>query len=156
MSSLISSGAKVLYESQFNLVHDTFSRPISIYRQSEKIIISTNAGNNSFFSNAPFNDQVQNVAVSGVFNARILYSKMENLGMFEPFGIRKLGGDQVNLRKEEGMVRIKLDPTGASYLFDAQRVTFDGTVFSIRTSQRPHGLFANPPKFYDFYLQKEN
>jgi hypothetical protein len=74
--------------------------------------------------------------------------------MFEPFGIRKLGGDQVNLRKEEGQVRIKLDPTGASYLFDAKRVTFDGEVFTIGTSKRPHGLFT--PHFYDFWLQKEN
>ena len=138
------------------MIHDTFARPIFIFRQSENIIITTNPSNNSLFSNAPFNDQVQNVAVSGIFNARILYKDMEPLGEYEPFGIRKLGGDQVNLRKEEGMVRIKLDPTGASYLFDAQRVQFDGTIFSIRTSKRPHGLFANPPRFYDFYLQKEN
>ena len=99
---------------------------------------------------------VENVAVSGTFNARILYSKKEDYAMFEPFGIRKLGGDQVPIQREAGDVRIKLDPTGASYLFDAKRVTFDNEVFTIRTSKRPHGLFANPPRFYDFYLQKEN
>lgn len=154
MASIISSGAKNLYESQFNIIHDTFARPISIYRQSENIIINTNVANNSLFYGAPFNDQVQSIAVSGIFNARVLYDKKELLGMFEPFGIRKLGGDQINLRKEESIVRIKLDPTGASYLFDAKRVTFDGEVFTIRSSQRPHGLFT--PHFYDFWLQKEN
>lgn len=155
MASVISSGVKNLYESYFQTIsHDTFARPIYIFRQSENIVIATNPGNNMFFTNAPFNDQVQTIAVSGMFQARILYSKREDYEMFEPFGIRKLGGDQVNLRKEGGQVRIKLDPTGASYLFDAKRVTFDGEVFSIRTSQRPHGLFT--PKFFDFYLQKEN
>lgn len=155
MASVISTGLKNIYEGYFQtIIHDTFSRPIYIYRQAENIIISTSASNNSLWNNAPFNDQVQNVAVSGVFNARVLYNKQEPLGMFEPFGIRKLGGDQVNLRKEEGQVRIKLDSTGASYLFDAKKVTFDGEIFTIRTSQRPHGLFT--PHFYDFWLQKEN
>ena len=154
MSSLISTGNKIIYSSQFNLIHDTFARPISIYRQGQNIIIATNAANNQFFQNAPFNDKVQTVAVSGIFNARVLYSKIEDLEMFTPFGIRKLGGDQVNLQHEQGQVRIKLDPTGASYLFDAKRVEFDGEIFTIRTSQRPHGLFV--PNFYDFILQKEN
>lgn len=156
MSSLIASGTKNLLENQFNLIHDTFARPIIIYRQGENIVINPNPGNNMFFSgpNVPFNDTVQTIAVSGIFNARVLYSKKEELSMFEPFGIRKLGGDQVNLQYEAGDVRIKLDPTGASYLFDAKRCTFDGEVFTIRTSKRPHGLFT--PKFYDFYLHKEN
>lgn len=154
MSSLIPSGVKAIYENKFNLIHDTFSRPISIYRQAQTIVITSNPANNALFQNAPFNDQVQNVAVSGVFNARILYSKKEDLQMFTPFGIRKLGGDQVNLQNEQGQVRIKLDPTGASYLFDAKRVEFDGDIFTIRTSKRPHGLFT--PYFYDFILQKEN
>lgn len=155
MPSVISSGVKNLYEGYFQtIIHDTYARPISIYRQSENIIISTSVSNNSLFTSAPFNDTVQTVAVSGIFNARVLYNKQEALGMFEPFGIRKLGGDQVNIQKEEGMVRIKLDPTGASYLFDAKRVTFDGEVFTIRATKRPHGLFT--PHFYDFWLQKEN
>lgn len=154
MSSILSNAVKNLYQTQFNLIHDTFARPILIFRQGQNVVISSNPGNNQFFSNAPFNDTVQTVAVSGSFNARILYSKREDLEMFEPFGIRKLGGDQVNIQKEAGAVRIKLDPTGASYLFDAKRCTFDGDVFTIRTSKRPHGLFT--PNFYDFYLQKEN
>jgi hypothetical protein len=154
MGSLIPSGTKLLYEDQFNKIHDTFARPIYIFRENNSIVINSNPGNNNFFQNAPFNDTVITTAVSGMFNARILYSKREDLEMFEPFGIRKLGGDQVNIQKEAGAVRIKLDPTGASYLFDAKRVTFDGEVFTIRASKRPHGLFT--PKFFDFYLQKEN
>lgn len=156
MASIISSGVKNVLEHQFQLIHDTFARPIIIYRQAEKIIISSSTANNQFFqgTNVPFNDQVQNVAVSGQFNARILYSKKEEQAMFEPFGIRKLGGDQINMLREAGDVRIKLDITGASYLFDAKRVTFDGEVFTIRSSKRPHGLFT--PYYYDFYLNKEN
>jgi hypothetical protein len=154
MGSIIPTNIKALYEDQFNMIHDTFARPIFIFRQSQTIVITSNPGNNQFFQAAPFNDTVQTVAVSGTFQARILYSKKEDLAMFEPFGIRKLGGDQVGLQKEAGDVRIKLDPTGASYLFDAKRVTFDGEVFTIRSSKRPHGLFT--PRFYDFYLNKEN
>lgn len=152
MSSLISDAQKDILGSQFFSVHDTFARPIAIYKNAKQTIISTKQTNNYMFENAPTNDVVQNVQVSGIFMARILYDKEE---MLKQFSSANLGPDsQVNLLREDGGVRIQVDYTGAQYLFGAQLVTFDGEIFNINSTQRPHGLFA--PKFYTFYLAKLN
>jgi hypothetical protein len=62
--------------------------------------------------------------------------------------------DQVLLKKEEGLVRIKVDATGAAFLFGTTRVEMDDDIFDMRTSKRPHGLFK--PDFYTFFLKKVN
>lgn len=156
MSSFINQLNKVLFADQFNVLHNTFARPISIYRNAEQIVINTNPANNFLFQgeNVPFNDTVKDIPVSGVFNARIRYNTKQDLEMFAGLGGRKQGGEQINIQQSKGVVRIKVDPTGSTYLFGANRITFDGTIFTLRSDQRPHGLFI--PNFYDFFLQKED
>jgi hypothetical protein len=132
-----------------NDLHATFARPISIFRQAQKIIISTTPNHNFIWDSSPTNDIVSNVAVSGVFQARIAYNKLQNRNQF---GADK--GDQVNFKIFEGDVRIKLDPTGAAFLDGATRAEFDGGIFEITTSVRPHGLFV--PNFYTYFLKKLN
>lgn len=137
----------------FYKLHATFARPIVIWKNAKQTVILSNPANSYIFENAPFNDTEQTVQISGLFQARILYAKREDLGQFStPKSDRST--DQVNLLKEEGSVRIQVDATGAAYLFDAKVVTFDGEIFDLATTQRPHGLFA--PKFYTFYLTKLN
>jgi hypothetical protein len=138
---------------EFFRLHATFARDIVIYKTPQQTVILSNPANSYIFDQAPFNDQVNTVPVSGVFKARILYGKKQEEGLFSS-PKNDEASDQVNLLKEEGQVRIQVDMTGAAYLFDAKRVTFDGEIFDITASKRPHGLFA--PKFCAFYLTKLN
>lgn len=138
----------------FNL-HDTFARPITIWKTAQQVVLASNPSNNYLFESAPFNDVTQIIQVSGVFQARIQYAKkMITIPFTTPNTKGKGGMDQVFIQKDEGDVRIKVDATGMAYLMDAKRVTFDGDIFDIAIAKRPHGLFT--PKFYDFVLTRIN
>ncbi len=148
MPSFIPASEKTGYSQPFFDLHDTFSRPITMYKSSEQIVTIINNDNNVFFPDAPFNDVTQTVIQSGVFSARIKYITKEDLKFFST------AQDQITIKLEEGMVRLKLDVSGSSYLTDAKRVIFDETIFEPVTSKRPHGMFV--PDFYTFYLKKIN
>lgn len=136
---------------EFNNLHKTFGRPITIYKTALETVVATNPDTNVLFQNAPFNSTTNKVVQSGVYLARILYGKKEPLNPFNS-AQRSAGGDQNMIRLEEGEVRIKLDPTGAAFFAGCQRITFDGTIFDVETSKRPHGLFD--PNFETFFLKK--
>jgi len=153
MSSYISAADKLALAQPFYNIHDTFKVPIVMYKDAQQVVISTNPQHNAMFPGAPFNDTLQNVTQSGVFNARIKYMAKEDLDFFNTT-TRGKGEDQNTLKIEMGMVRLKLDVTGSAYLSDATRVVFDGDVFEPMTSKRPHGLFVRD--FDTWYLKKIN
>lgn len=152
MSSYIPQAAKTVMQDQFNTLHDTFARPITVYRTAQEIVISTSETNNVFYPDAPTNDQTNTVINSGVFQARIKYNPKQDLAFLG--GNTRDGNDQITLKTMEGVVRLKLDPTGAAYLNGAKNVRFDNAIYEIFSSDRPHGLFT--PNFETFYLKKIN
>lgn len=152
-TSYLSDAAKTILGDQFNNLHETFARPIVIWKTAQQTIISTNPDTNYMFAGAPGNSDTTAVQQSGVFNARVLYGKKTPLNEFNAGRVGE-GAMQNNLYLQEGEVRIKLDPTGAAFLAGCERVTFDNMIFNVQTSRRPHGLFN--PNFYDYYLQKMN
>jgi hypothetical protein len=151
--SYLTNSQKTNWNNEFNNIHATFARPIAIYKTAKQIVINPNPDNNIFFQNAPFNSEVETIQQSGIFQARIKYGTRENLTPFNSIQYRG-ASEQNMIRLEEGEVRLKLDPTGAAFLAGAKRVTFDGTIFDVVTSKRPHGLFD--PNFETFYLKKLN
>jgi hypothetical protein len=152
MSSFISDSDKRSLGNVFYSIHDTFARPVSIFRTAQQIVIVPNASHNYLFEAAPFNDITEPGLVSGVFNARIRYPSTQKQ---EQFQVSYQGKDQqVNIQKEDGSVRIIVDVTGRNFLFDAKRVRFDNAIWSVESSDRPEGLFS--PDFYGFMLTKLN
>ncbi len=149
--SYLTSSQKTVLNDEFNNIHATFGRPITIYQTAVETVLVTNSGNNYLFENAPNNSLTQTVIQSGVFLARVLYGKRENM---TPFNASQHNGasDQPMIRLSEGEVRIKLDPTGAAFLASCARVQFDNTIFDVVTDKRPHGLFT--PNFETFFLKK--
>ena len=153
MSDLLSSSDKLELGNVFNDLHDTFARPITIFRQNEQIVIANSLDNNYIWDQAPNNTTTQTVIVSGVFNARILYADDQKLDQFKSIS-RNGSEDQILSSLEAGDVRIKLDPTGHAFISNAKRAVFDGFTFDIKTSPRPHGLFT--PQFFTYILKKVN
>lgn len=153
-TSYLTDAQKNSLSNHFYDLHATFARPITIFKTAQETVAVSNPDNNYLFANAPFNSTVATVIQSGVFPARIQYGKKEQLNQFNA------GPNMQNqIWLQEGEVRIKLDPTGAAFFAGCERVTFDGTVFKMSTSDRPHGLFipsGSPPKFYTYYLTKLN
>lgn len=146
--SLLTDQEKTDLSNQMWIVHDTFSRSIIIYQTAYETVVSTNPNANILFDNAPFNGTQQRIIQSGMFQARILYGKKEDLNAF-----RAGPSDQPMILLEDGDVRLRVDATGAALLASSERVTFDNAIFNIQTSPRPHSLISNP-NFFDFYLKR--
>lgn len=144
---------KTELESAFNDLHDTFGRPLIMFKKAQEVVIVNNPNHNYIWETSPTNSVVQEVIVSGVFNARILYGKHQDLDQFVSPN-RQETEDQLGIQLPQGTVRLKLDPTGTAFMQDATRARLDGDIFEIVTDKRPHGLFD--PKWYTFYLKRIN
>lgn len=134
--------------SVFNDIHATFGRPVAIFRTAKETVISTNNSHNFLFQDAPTNSTVQEIVQSGVFLARILYGRRQDM---KPVG--GVSTQQPMIELAEGEVRLKLDPTGAAFLAGAQRATVDGNILKVTTDPRPHGLIGLP-NFTTFYFRR--
>lgn len=145
-SLLISATDQNSLNNVFNDMQATFGRPITIYQSATETVLVTNPDNNFLYQQAPMNSLTSTVINSGVYTARILWGKREELVPFAGGGL-----SQNQIRLQEGHARIKLDPTGASYIANADRVVFDQYTMMVDTSPRPHGLFD--PNFVTLYLK---
>ena len=145
-TSLISASDKNSLNNVFNSMHATFGRPITIYQSATETVLVTNADNNFLYQQAPMNSITSTVIQSGVYLARILWGKKEDLVPFAGGGLT-----QNQIRLQEGHARIKIDPTGAAYIANAERIVFDNYTMMIDASPRPHGLFD--PNFRTLYLK---
>lgn len=153
MADLFSSSEKIELSNPFNDIHDTFSRPIYIYKVADQVVIYNNPNHNFIWDAAPENSETQTTVVSGQFDARIKYGTEQKKDNFSS-ETRNNAEEQNTSELELGMVRIKLDPSGAEFLIGAKRIKFDDEIFEIKTSKRPHGLFTT--QFYTFFLKKIN
>lgn len=135
-------------------IHVTFGRPIVIYRTATQIIIDSKPDNNYMFAGAPTNSETMVIQSSGVFLARILYGKKQDLAVFDNVRMRN-SAEQNNLFLQEGEARLKLDPTGKAFIEGCQSVVFDGKIMTLVQSERPHSVIGNP-NFFDFYVKKLN
>ena len=151
--SIFTDVQKGSLESIMSLVHSSFMRPITIWRKRNEIVISENNSHDFVYGTAPVNTTTTDVPVSGIFNARILYPSKQSLDFLDSTRMRN-GADQLNIRLDDGTVRLKLDPTGAAFIEGCQRVTLDNMIFTIDGGKRPHGLFS--PQYYDYVLKKQN
>lgn len=150
---LLTSTQKGELNAQMYNIHDTFGRDITIWKTAKQIVISTNPEHNFLFESNPTSSTVEEIPVSGVFKARILYAPNQQKNQMAATHDGR-GGQQLGIEMEQGSVRIKLDPTGAAFISDAQRVTFDGQIFTVESSPRFHGVFGS--QFQTFTLKKVN
>lgn len=152
--SLISLANQAILGAPFNNLHATFARPIVIFRDENQVIMTTPSPNDNFlFPGAPNNSFVSGVTTSGIFLARIKYPENQPLDFF--YSSQGTSEDQNSTRKTDGLVRIKLDPTGSTYLEGAQRVKLDGDLFSLERGKQPHGLVSQI-QFYTYFLKRDN
>ena len=146
MASLIEQTDKDLMQSAMMDVFDTFKRPIEIYKEPERIIISTNYNYSRFGDNSQnqLNPPVSPVSI--IVNACILHEKKQRYVYVDA------DDSQLKLKDAEGQVRIKVDITGYNAMIGAKNITLDGFEYRNVSTPRPHGLFT--PSLWTFYLQR--
>jgi len=144
MADLISDEQKLAYGNVFNDIHDTFARPIIIYKIPIKTVISSNLNYNFAYGNEQEGMDVVYTPVSGIFQARISWLDPSALNGFKEI-------------KEEihgNVVKLKVKKDVFDFLDNAQRVEIDGRTVQFFGSSQPHGLFGID--FYNMFYEESN
>lgn len=156
VASLLSDSEKNGLVAAFSALHDTYSRPITAWHEGEVLVVSTtpNASANVNFNRLNRFDQTSlnpdRVPVSATFNARIYYDKKEDNPLAQL--MRFNATSQEKVRMPNGMVRIKVDASGNSFMLGSKRIKLDGNLFDVDSVERPHGIFGSG--YWDWWLKR--
>jgi len=143
MASLVTESEKIAYGDVFNDIHDTFARPIIIYKIPKKVIISSNLDYNFAYHDQEAL-QANYIPVSGIFMARVSWQDPSALNGYKDI-------------KEEvhgNIVKLKVKKDVFDFLDNAQHVEIDGRTVQFFGSSRPHGLFNID--FYTIFYEESN
>lgn len=146
MGSLITAAQKAEYEAALQQIHEEFSRTIFAYKDSKKIIVSTDPNFNFLYNNVKGVNKTINKTQFSLISARIMYMDKQTEVNFD-----SEVSSQIKVSHDIGEVRIKLDAEGYQYFKDAKRVEIDGRLMFKVTDVKKHGLFT--PKFFTYYLR---
>ena len=146
MGSYLSSNIKQQYESVMQNMHDTFSRSIFAYKDSKKVIISTDPNFNFLYNNVKGVKTTLHRSQFKTIQARVLYMDKQNEVSFD-----SQVDSQTKLHHDVGEIRIKVDAEGYDYIKDAKRMEIDGRLMFKVTDVKKHGLFR--AKFFTYYLR---
>ena len=146
MASFLSAAQKASYEAVMQDMHDTFARTIYAYKESQKVIVSTDPNFNYLYNNVKGVSKIVRKSQFKAISARVQYMDKQSEVMFD-----SEVDSQIKVQHDIGEVRIKLNAEGYSYFKDAKRVEIDGKLFFKITDVKKHGLFR--PKFFTYYLR---
>jgi len=146
MPSFLSAAQKASYEAVMQDMHDTFARTIYAYKESQKVIVSTDPNFNYLYNNVKGVSKIVRKSQFKAISARVQYMDKQSEVMFD-----SEVDSQIKVQHDIGEVRIKLNAEGYAYFKDAKRVEVDGKLFFKVTDVKKHGLFK--PKFFTYYLR---
>lgn len=135
MASLVSEINKLAYANEFNNIHDTFARPVTVWRTPERVVISSNPSYN-FLYNDQESIEVTYVPISGVFNCRIQWQDPS----------KTMGWPEIREEVRGNICRIKAKKDFVDFIDGAEKIEIDGRPVNAMGTNRPHGLFN-----IDFY-----
>ena len=146
MADFFTSGQKQQLEDVFVNIHDTFGRPITIYKQKKTIFVATNQTYNALYKRIKDSTTTKDVVTATTVQARVQYLNKQYIE--EEYAFRA----QTNLPISEGQLRIKLDEAGYALFKFAKTIEIDGNVWAIKTDASRIGLFT--PHFYMLFLER--
>jgi hypothetical protein len=135
MASLISNAEKSLLANEFNDLHDTFSRLVTVYKTPERVVISTD-NNYNFLYNDQESIEVRYIPVSGQFDCRIEWQDPSKM----------MGWGEIREEIRGNLCRVKAKKDFVDFVSDAEKIEIDGRPVQSMGTNRPHGLFN-----IDFY-----
>jgi hypothetical protein len=135
MASLVSNSEKLLLSSEFNNLHDTFSRLVTVYKTPERVIISSDS-NYNFLYNDQEAIEVAYIPISGQFECRIQWQDPSKM----------MGWPEIREEVRGNFCRIKAKKDFVDFISDAEKIEIDTRPVQSVGSSRPHGLFN-----VDFY-----
>ncbi len=132
MAGYINDSDKASLGADFHSAMATFFVPIYIYSAPERVIVSENPEYNRFNSHDQNDLTPDNIPILHVVSGRIQYGSQQPQDE-DPFN---------KVKVPEGMVRVKIDNSGAALLSRAKEVEFNGDLFNVDSTPRRHGIFS--------------
>lgn len=149
---LISTQERESYEAAINDLHDSFARPITVITQTKTPQSGLSDSDDDYDFTQGENtgsEEFVYAQTETTIRARIKYIDKQD----KEFAlVNTLGGEQINLAIEFGIIRIKVLIADTQLVQEAASIIVDGNNCNILFRDRPHGLFA--PKYHTFYLQR--
>jgi hypothetical protein len=142
--SFLSSTLKSQIQGVFDDVHVTLGKEITAYKDAERNVVALTPAYNHLYD---VGGSLSKTTVSSTFTARIKYLKSSDK-LLNDGSIRA----QLKVPLPEGVVRVKVDPTGFAFLQDAKRIELDGTRYSILNDSFPKSIGPFDFRYYAFYL----
>jgi hypothetical protein len=142
MAGFLTQGQKDNIEAIIDRIHDTFARPITVFKIGTRTAIASSQNYNFIYRQQSANTST--TEVSQTFQARIKYISADEELLPDP----NAGQDKIIL--PAGSVKIKVNLEGYNYMKEAKRVELDGFRFSIKSNGKPLGMFG--PQYYEFLL----
>ena len=149
MAGFLSSNMESTINTMYDTLHETFSQTITVFKNSKRTVISTNARYNSIYgrTNTGSKSSVEYTTESQTFSARVYYVNMDEEYLSNN---QNQQGTQNKIILPNGSVKIVVKSDGYNYLQEARRVELDGIRFAIKSDGAARGLTTN--KFYTFLL----
>ena len=135
MPSLVSDAEKVLLGNEFNDLHDTFSRLVTVYKTPDRVVISSD-NNYNFLYNDQEAIEVTYIPISGQFDCRIEWQDPSKL----------MGWPEIREEIRGNLCRIKAKQDFVDFISDAEKIEIDERPVQSMGTSKPHGLFN-----IDFY-----
>lgn len=142
---LISKDEKNAYSKVFFNIHDTFSRPIYVWRTPERTVISTTSDFNFLYVEQDDAEEVAYKPISGIFKARVKWG--------DPGVVHDYKDIRETIRGNT--CRIKVQSDAVPYISGSERIEIDGRNFNLTSAVRVsqlHGLFTGD--FYTLVLEE--
>jgi hypothetical protein len=145
MSSFLSEEERAEISSQFDNLHDTFSRNVIIYKESKKVDIFTNEDFISVYrdSSQGENFSFSYEAVSGSFPMRIKWldpNEEKNIPI------------QVDMPNQ--VCRLKMKKDAFDFLNGLQSLSIDGVECEMIAGYKPHGILD--VQFYTIFAKRRD
>jgi hypothetical protein len=144
-TSYLSATQKRNIADVFDSIHQTFQRPITIYKNGERVSLSSNSQYNAFYKTQGSNTEFTEVSLETT--ARIRYVKADE-ELFE-FSDGTAGGNQNKVALPAGSVKIKVNREGYEFIKDAKRIELDGNRYAIVSNARQIAMFG--PDYSPYY-----
>lgn len=148
-TSYLTYSQKVVIGGLIENIHQTFARPIVLYKIGQRITIANDPSYNAYYSSQS-TPELETVSLETT--ARIRYLKEEE----DFFGLKDgsaATGHQNKIILPAGSVKIKVDQAAKDFLKDAQRVELDGNRYVVVSNGRLIAMFGpDISPFYEFIL----
>jgi hypothetical protein len=150
MAGFLNSSKENDIANLFGILHTTFAREITIYKNNKKTLIAASPQYNSIYgkTNKGSKSNIEFEIVSQTTNARVYYINSEEEFLSSDGNSQK--GSQNKIILPKGSVKIVVSAKDFEFLKESRRVELDGKRFSIKSDGNPSGFTYN--QFYTFYL----